>query len=332
MSWLTDTVHAYWQGLTWTRLLNLCRCLCNYILSCVGILRITHLPTFVSVEPADWCMLHCPECPVGMRHEEHQHHLFSMEQFDTFLQTNAKTLHTVIFYFQGEPLLNKALPAMIHLAKDYHLYTLLSTNGQILNADMAKQLVSAGLDRIIISIDGLTQASYNAYRVGGSLQRALQALQYLHNEKTEQHSTIVVELQCLRLRSNETEWHTLRQQYKRLGADRLSLKTAQLYDFTNGHPLMPTNLRFSRYKKDNNGQYVLRKKSRNRCFRLWSGCVVDAEGNVLPCCFDKNKDHIWGNITRNSLQEIWFGPSAQQYRKQVLHARKQITICQNCTE
>ena len=332
MSWLPDTVFAYWQGLTLTRCLNQCRCWCNYMLSCAGIHRVTHQPTFVSVEPADWCMLHCPECPVGMRQEEHEHHLFSMEQLDTFLQANAKTLHTVIFYFQGEPLLNKALPAMIHLAKDYGLYTLLSTNGQILDCNMAQQLVAAGLDRIIISLDGLTQASYTAYRVGGSLERALQALRYLHDEKTKQHSKMVVELQCLRLRSNETEWDTLKQRYKSMGADRLTLKTAQLYDYTNGHPLMPTDLRYSRYKKDKDGHYVLRKKSRNRCYRLWSGCVIDADGNVLPCCFDKNKDHIWGNITRNSLREIWFGESAKQYREQVLRSRKQITICQNCTE
>lgn len=302
------------------------------MLSCAGVHRVTHQPTFVSVEPADWCMLHCPECPVGMRQEVHEHHLFSMEQLDTFLQANAKTLHTVIFYFQGEPLLNKALPAMIHLAKDYGLYTMLSTNGQILDCNMAQQLVAAGLDRIIISLDGLTQASYTAYRVGGSLERALQALRYLHDEKTKQHSKMVVELQCLRLRSNETEWDTLKQRYKSMGADRLTLKTAQLYDYANGHPLMPTDLRYSRYKQDKDGHYVLRKKSRNRCYRLWSGCVIDADGNVLPCCFDKNKDHIWGNITRNSLREIWFGESAQQYRWQVLRCRPQIAICRNCTE
>lgn len=332
MSWQVDTIKAYWQVLTWDRLRNQWHCWWSYLLSIFGIQHVKHQPTFVSVEPADWCMLHCPECPVGMRNEDREHHLFSIGQLDRFLQANAKTLCTIIFYFQGEPLLNKSLPEMIHLAKDYGLYTLLSTNGQLLSREMAKALVASGLDRIIISMDGLSQTAYETYRVGGKVERTIDALQFLHAEKEEQHSSIVVELQCLRLKSNEAEWDSLKKEYKHLGADRLSFKTAQFYDFANGHPLMPTNERYSRYKKTHDGHYALRKTIHNRCYRLWSGCVIDANGNVLPCCFDKNKEHILGNISTQSLSEIWRSEEAQQFRKQVLRCRKEISICLNCTE
>lgn len=309
------------------------RCVWSYALSRAGILRIKHRPTFVAIEPADWCMLHCPECPVGMApHSERAHHLFSIGQLDRFLQQNATTLNSIIFHFQGEPLLNKSLPEMVHLAKEYNLYTMLSTNGQLLNREMAHHLVSAGLDRIVVSIDGLQPSSYNSYRVGGNVEKALAALRYLQEEKQEQKAHIVIEVQCLRLRSNKADREMLKHRYKEMGADVLTLKTAQFYNYENGHPLMPLESKDSRYKKDKTGHYTLRKKIGNHCYRLWSGCVIDAEGNVLPCCFDKGKQYIFGNITQEPLQTIWQSEAANLYRRQVLHNRKEIGICCNCTE
>lgn len=328
----TDILRAYLRCMTWKRGRNLCRCKVSYALSLLGIYRMRHRPTFVSIEPADWCMLHCPECPVGIHKTDKEHHLFSIGQLDRFLQENADTLHTIIFYFQGEPLLNKALPEMIHLAKDYGVYTLLSTNGQLLDREMAKELTASGLDRIIVSMDGLTQSSYSAYRAGGNVEKAKAALGYLREEKQAQKARIVIELQCLRLRSNEKEWTALKQQYRQMGADMLTLKTAQFYNYSKGHPLMPTEPRYSRYKQNKTGEYVLRKRMKNRCYRLWSGCVIDAEGNVLPCCFDKEREHAFGNIATEPLQKIWFGDKARQYREQVMHNRREIAICRNCTE
>ena len=88
------------------------------------------------------------------------------------------------FYFQGEPLLNKDLPLMIREAHDAGLYTIVSTNAQAMTPDLANALVAAGLDRIIISMDGLTQESYSAYRVGGSLDQCKAALRYLREAKS----------------------------------------------------------------------------------------------------------------------------------------------------
>ena len=56
-------------------------------------------------------------------------------------------------------------------AHETGLYTIVSTNAQALTPEIAHDLVDAGLSRIIVSMDGLTQTSYNAYRVGGSLEK-----------------------------------------------------------------------------------------------------------------------------------------------------------------
>ncbi len=252
--------------------------------------------------------------------------------FAKLLADSARYIHTVIFYFQGEPLLNKELPILIRMAKEYNLYTYLSTNLQAITPELAHALIASGIDHIVASIDGLSEASYQAYRQGGKLTKALQGLQLLHKEKIAQHAHAIIEWQCLYLRTNEHEWTEIQKQYKALGADRLTFKTAQLYNFEYGNPLIPTNERYSRYKKQPNGTYKLTRSPRIGCHRLWAGCVMDINGNILPCCFDKTRKYVFGNLMQHTFAEIWNSEKAISFRKRVYKKRQQIDICLNCTE
>ena len=245
------------------------------------------------------------------------------------------------FYFQGEPLLNKQLPEMIAAAYKLGLYTIVSTNAQALNQSTAEALVKSGLNRIIVSIDGFSEESYAAYRVGGSLHKALEGLQYLANAKAKYHSRTRIELQVLRLKSNEHEWGWIKKNYNKLGATHLVFKTAQLYDFEHGHPLMPSDERYSRYKKTADGTYVHKKASHlspltfnlSPCRRLWSGCVITTNGDVLPCCYDKDHRHAYGNITQQSLAELYHSTKANTLRRCVLlNNGKPLEMCKNCNQ
>ena len=263
--------------------------------------------------------------------------LLTMELFHRILDDVKEHAHTMQFYFQGEPLLNKQLPEMIAAAHQVGLYTIVSTNAQALSRSTAEALVKSGLSRIIVSVDGFSEESYAVYRVGGSLHKALEGLQHLANAKAELHSRIRIELQVLRLRSNEHEWDWIKKNYKKLGATHLVFKTAQLYNFEHGHPLMPTDERYSRYKKIADGTYVHKKSSRlsplafnlSPCKRLWSGCVITTSGDVLPCCYDKDHRHTLGNITTHSLTEIFHSNKANTLRKHILKGHLP-EMCKNC--
>ncbi len=319
-------------------------------------MRVRHLPTFVSVEPANFCQLRCPECPVGLRGErreakgergtpflgEARGGLLTLELFHRILDEVKEHAHTMQFYFQGEPLLNKQLPEMIAAAHQVGLYTIVSTNAQALNRSTAEALVKSGLSRVIVSIDGFSEESYAAYRVGGSLHKALEGLQHLANAKAEYHSRIRIELQVLRLKSNEHEWSWIKKNYKKLGATHLIFKTAQLYDFEHGHPLMPTDERYSRYKKTAAGTYVHKKFTNlspycliasSPCKRLWSGCVITTNGDVLPCCYDKDHRHTYGNITQQSLAKLYHSTKANALRRRVLlYQGEPLEMCKNCNQ
>ncbi len=307
----------------------------SFALSRLGIVQVRHMPTFVSIEPVNGCNLHCPECPIGMRVPPQKVQKMDMADYQHILQQVSPWVHTIQLYFQGEPLLNEQLPQMIRLAHEYHLYTIVSTNAQTLTPLLAEQLVRAGVHRIIVSVDGMSQASYQAYRVGGNLHKALEGIGYLRQAKKQLSSNVVIEMQCLRLRSNEGEWKMMRRVYRKIGADRLVFKTAQFYDYASGHPLMPTQPQYNRYVQGADGAYHPKNRLHTPrltpCHRLWTGCVVDVEGNVRPCCFDKNGEYIWGNLLKQDLKTIWHGEEANRFRNQVLHHRHTLSICHNCT-
>lgn len=299
-----------------------------------------HLPTFVSVEPANFCNLRCPECPVGMANGHPQSGKAEMlrpEVWKTLLREIAPYAHTMQFYFQGEPLLNPDLPKMIHEAHEAGLYTIVSTNAQGITFGLAEALVRSGLNRIIVSLDGISQQSYSAYRVGGDIEKVREALRLLHDVKQRLGSrTPVIEWQCLRLHTNEHEWAEMRRVYRRWGADRITLKTAQLYDYANGNPLMPADTRYARYTIGKDGKYHLKQSLWRRlwgisapCCRLWSGCVITTSGEVLPCCYDKAHAHPFGNILTASFATLFHSSVANGFRYSVLR-NKDIAICRNC--
>jgi len=297
-------------------------------------------PFFVSVEPAAVCQLHCPACPVGINHKSqitnHKSQLMPRDIWERVLSQIKDSARIIQFYFQGEPLLHKDLPVMIREAHQAGLYTIVSTNAQAMTQDLANALVAAGLNRIIVSMDGLTEESYSAYRVGGSLEQCKKALQWLQKAKQKQSSLppsmggsrgATIELQVLRLKTNEHEWEAFKRLYRSLGADRLTFKTAQLYDYAAGHPLMPSNPRYSRYRLGSDGLYH-RKNRWPWCTRVLTGCVIATNGDVLPCCYDKAHEYVYGNIMEAPLAEILRSDKARAFMRAA--QKEQPAICKEC--
>jgi radical SAM protein with 4Fe4S-binding SPASM domain len=117
-----------------------------------------------------------------------------------------------------------------------------------------------------------------------------------------------------------------------LGVDEVRLKTAQVYDYIHGNPLLPNDERYSRYVRKEDGSYRVKNALDNQCWRMWSGCVITWDGRVVPCCFDKDATHALGNLSEHTLSEIWNGSAYAAFRKNLLNSRSEIDICANCSE
>lgn len=291
------------------------------------------LPTSISVEPTTTCNLECPECPSGLRQFSRPTGNLTIPLFEKLIHQIADRTAYLTFYFQGEPYIHPKFLDMVKIASDKGMYTATSTNAHYLSDKQAKRTVESGLDRIIISIDGTTQEVYEQYRKSGKLDKVIEGTKNIIKWKKElQSKTPFVVFQFLVVKPNEHQVDAVKELGKEIGVDQVAFKTAQVYDYENGNPLIPTVSKYSRYKKSSNGKYSIKNTLDNHCWRLWNSCVVTWDGKMVPCCFDKDAKHQLGDISENSFEEIWQGVPYRNFRASVLRSRKEIDICSNCSE
>lgn len=290
------------------------------------------MPVSISVEPTTSCNLSCPECPAGRKDFSRPPGKISLEEFQNVIDQLKSHLMYLMLYFQGEPLLNPEFFDMVSYAGQNKVYTATSTNGHYFDDDNAKQLVRSGLDRLIISLDGTDQDTYEQYRRGGDIQRVLSGIRNIVKWKKELRSSRpFLIIQFLVFKHNEHQIKDIKKLTKELGVS-LELKTAQVYDHENDTLRIPENSKYSRYKRGEDGKWALKKPIRNRCSRMWDGAVITWDGRVVPCCFDKDAAHQLGKLDHLSFKEIWRGEAYKDFRKQIFTDRSKIDICGNCTE
>ena len=291
------------------------------------------LPFNISFEPTTFCNLRCPECPSGLRAFTRPTGMLQKDFFSESIDELSETLIYLYFYFQGEPYLNPDFLDMVKYATDKGIYTVTSTNAHFLNDENAKRTITSGLDRIIVSIDGTTQETYESYRVGGKLEKVLAGTKNLVKWKKELKSqTPHIIFQFLVVKPNEHQVEEVQKLADEVGVNQVVFKTAQIYDYKNGNPLIPTIDKFSRYAKQADGTYHIKNKMLNQCWKLWHSCVITWDGRIVPCCFDKDATHKMGDLRTHSFREIWQSEMYDNFRKKILKSRKNIDICTNCSE
>jgi radical SAM protein with 4Fe4S-binding SPASM domain len=290
-------------------------------------------PFSLSIEPTTACNLGCPECPSGLKQFTRPTGKLDLRLHSTILNQVHKHVFYINYYFQGEPFLHPDFLELIIEAKKFRIYTATSTNAHFIDREKAREIVDSGLDRLIISIDGLTQDTYESYRVHGSLNKVLEATRHLVEAKKERSSkTPHLIFQFLAVRQNEHEVPAVFALGKELGIDEVRIKTAQFYSYENGNPLMPENSEYSRYKLQKNGTYKLKYSTKNECWRMWSSSVITWDGRVVPCCFDKDATHQLGTLGEANFAAVWQGNAYTSFRQNLLTGRNSIDICKNCSE
>ena len=302
-------------------------------------------PLAASIEPDNSCNLRCPECPGGMKELTRPRGLMPPELFHSVIGQLLPTLTYLTLYFQGEPYLSKHLFDFIVLARSKKIFVATSTNGHFLDEVAVQHTINSGLNRLIISLDGANQQSYEAYRQGGDFEKVISGIRLLVSEKKRlKKGTPEIILQCLVLKSNEHQLKEIRKLGKDLGVDKIAFKTAQFNDYEHGNPLMPENTKYARYRKKvikppvhlSTGstvqQYTIKNNLPNFCFRMWSSCVITWDGKVVPCCYDKDAIHVMGDLGKQTFGEIWRSQRYDDFRKGILEHRKSIDICSNCSQ
>lgn len=130
----------------------------------------------VYVEPTNACTLACATCVRNVWSA--QSGFMAEETFDAILRGLASFPRPPDIFFGGfgEPLAHPRILSMIEAARRAGSTVELITNGILLTDAVRRAIVSLGLHRLWVSVDGATPAAYRDVRIGDALPEILENL------------------------------------------------------------------------------------------------------------------------------------------------------------
>lgn len=290
------------------------------------------MPLSYSIEPTNHCNLKCPECPSGLGILTRPLGLMKPEFFKRIIDEICHTGFYVQLFFQGEPYINKNLPDMIKYAQERNIYVSISTNGHFINNQNVDSILDSAPDKIIYSMDGLDEETYQNYRVGGTFTQANEGLCAItERKKSRRLKKPFVELQFIVMKQNEHLLDRVLEYAQKTEVDKVVFKTMQISSYQNALNFLPQNKKYRRYDIEN-GSFFIKGKLKNQCFALWRTSVITWDGRIVPCCFDKDANYEFGRLNGVNFNAIWKSTGYQKFRQTVLQDRKGISMCSNCTE
>jgi radical SAM protein with 4Fe4S-binding SPASM domain len=286
------------------------------------------LPPAISIELSTCCNLTCPECVTGSDNLTRRNGFMEPALAAKLASEISGSTISAWLYWQGEPMMHPQFFEIVSLFCGMN--PVISTNGHFLDCTNCQRLATSGLKKIIISYDGMTPETYRIYRRGGDHAAVKQGIIRLTETFKRYATPPVVELQFLLGRHNEHEVAVAARFARSVNA-RFSVKSMQVLNPERAEKWIPVRSNRARYKLEAGRVSVARAPERG-CLRMWTSAVVTVDGDVVPCCFDKNAVHVMGNIKDNTFSEIWHGDTYRSFRKQVLSRRSSVDICRDCPQ
>jgi MoaA/NifB/PqqE/SkfB family radical SAM enzyme len=182
------------------------------------------LPYVMVLDPTNVCNLKCPICPTTRGQLLQPPGRINLDNYTALIDRVANHTYRLILYNWGEPFLHRQIVEMLAYAHQRKISTQISTNLNLLPREGAEALVLSGLDDLIVSCDGLSQETYEKYRVGGELDKLIGNMNAIRDAKKKLgRSNPNIEFQFLVFRRNEHEAEAVHEFALRHGADTVRL-------------------------------------------------------------------------------------------------------------
>lgn len=287
-------------------------------------------PRTITIEPINICNLYCEFCSSPPALIERPQRAMSLKEFKIIIDNIKKATHSLWLFLAGEPFLNKDFVKMIAYANKANLHLTTSTNANLIDRKTSRELLSSGLDRLIISLDAASPKTYQKMRRGGDFEKVIKNIKFLIKEKIRQKKVKPkIELQFLRTKINQSEQEkfiklakSLKVNYciKSLGIPRWILdekkcqQIEQKYLPLSGKKRYDENKRLKRYKNCVNA-----KRS-----------VILSDGTICICCYDIKGKYKLGNAMKDDFLSLWKSKKYRKIRK--LMAKRALPLCKICGE
>jgi radical SAM protein with 4Fe4S-binding SPASM domain len=294
-------------------------------------------PYLLIIDPCNYCNLRCPLCPTGVGNLGRQQAMLSLDHFKQYFDPLADYLFEAYMHNWGESLLNKNVFSMIEYAQSRNVGTNLSSNLSETSSNDLDRLLDAGLEYLIVSLDGTNAQSYSKYRVRGKYDNVVENMHELIRRRNARGlKTPRVEWQFIVMKHNEREVAIAEEMAKKIGVDLLRfIPVGMPYDTCDRQAVKdewyPVTLEGRAYSDDVEQQFGQANKP-SPCFYLYRTMVVNPDGGVAPCCVVYKESSDFGRLPAE-VMSLWNNDNYQSARSLFSHRsapRKQETICDGC--
>jgi sulfatase maturation enzyme AslB (radical SAM superfamily) len=254
--------------------------------------------TALNVELTNRCNLACSLCPRSADQPREERDM-DFETFRSIIDASPG-IRTLLPYQWGEPLLSPILFKCIAYASGRNIRTMVTTNAVLLDDEVSRRLVDAGLTRLTVSFDGSLESHARIRGVDAGEIKA--RVERFKKVRDGQGAACRLDVSMVVDERTEKEREAFRALFEPL-ADRIQF----IPRFISGN------------RKD-------------RCRELWrGGLVILADGDATVCCVDDQGLLRLGNVKDHSPPELFNGPAMQALRRN--HARLDFpTLCRHCAE
>ncbi|MBL8027328.1 MAG: SPASM domain-containing protein [Fibrobacteres bacterium] len=287
-------------------------------------------PFLLYLDPSSVCNFKCKFCPTG--HKElldQSNYKRNVMDFDFYcrivdsLNDFSKPVKVLRMNKIGEPMLNRNLANMVKYAKESGRvgYIDLATNASMLTKDRGLELVSAGLDRLNISIEGVNAEQYKEMcNVNIDFDELVSNIRHLFVNKKNCEVTVKIPKNYLKGDDEKRFFELFGDICDRIFVENL----APIWPSFDVEGSSGVNI-------SNEGQYGVPPTEKLVCSYIFYAAAINADGTVSACCPDWDEKLVVGDLNKNTLKEIWNSKEFSDLRMLHLEGRrKENSVCAAC--
>lgn len=319
---------------------------------------VRNMPVHIQIEMTNTCNLRCIMCSSVWSEDAHGEHHYIDSSILQKLYPYYRYAVLIEPQGNGEPMLHKDFMSNLEEIKKNSAFVIFTTNGTLLTPEKIRKIVDLRVDTIVFSIDGATKKTYDAIRKGTTFENVIGKIRLLDQTKKEvgradphdrpewmvnfvvmqqnyrempkmldilhAYGGTFVNFLGLGVYSEEMEkWYKQYQPEDKALIDDVNALAREYGIGVFYHPLF--------YSPSVEKPVINAQESNWLCYRPWKSVFVAWDGATVPCCFWNKNISNWGNLTRQSMEEIWNGEKAQITRS-TLRERKYPEECTYCRE
>lgn len=286
-------------------------------------------PFIINVDPSDKCNFRCKFCPTGdlelMKNTPGR--LFGSMEFELFKKIVddicefEEPLKVLRLYKDGEPLLNPHFVDMIKYAKQSGCCDRVdtTTNASLLTPELSLAIINAGLDRVNISIEGVNNEQYkdfSDYKL--DFDKLVENIKFFYENKKQCEMIVKINGDILTEEQKQKFYDTF-------GDITDGIFIESIMDCWPTYELKKVDV------NDERGIYGQEIEEVMTCPYVFYSFSINSNGTVSLCFLDWSRKLIIGDVSKQSIKEIWNSEAMKEYQKMFLRGeRKSHQICQDC--